>query len=244
METVKHVCTNCEKEFEREAGREYGVNAGKNTRRFCSKDCTKKYWNRINSAKRFRPILPRPCENCGVQFTPEFVRTKRFCSKKCADHVRNSGYNAHRRPESFTCPGCGQVFKPRPGQGWTETRKKFCSYQCRNRSTAKQWSINHPGWRKEQYKRRRDATRFGGNWIKAMERDQFTCQICRTQEKERLIVHHLDGEGNKRSRNHSLENLQVLCKTCHGKVHHELNVQRRDGKLFVKIGDKYMEVIE
>jgi len=59
---------------------------------------------------------------------------------------------------------------------------------------------------------------FDGNMIKALERDEYTCQLCNTTDG-RLDVHHKDGQGiNSIAPNHDLANLQTLCASCHGKV--------------------------
>ena len=82
---------------------------------------------------------------------------------------------------------------------------------------------NNPG----RIKYLHDRTYFDGQRVKALERDNFTCQRCgMTEEKHlekwgcSLIIHHKDGKGwGKKNKNNSLGNLQTLCKKCHGKEH-------------------------
>lgn len=66
--------------------------------------------------------------------------------------------------------------------------------------------------------------KFGGNWIKALERDNYTCVTCGMTNEEHKIkwnrtitVDHIDGQGrNSKVKNNDLSNLQTLCLRCHG----------------------------
>jgi len=67
--------------------------------------------------------------------------------------------------------------------------------------------------------------RFGGNRHVVLERDNFTCQLCgmtdtnhRQQFNRSITVDHKDGQGRySPTKNHTLENLWVLCLRCHGR---------------------------
>ncbi len=58
-----------------------------------------------------------------------------------------------------------------------------------------------------------------------LERSDGRCEECgrRSSRTVRLHTHHLDGN----PLNNILENLRVLCASCHGKAHRELNGKRR-----------------
>ena len=68
---------------------------------------------------------------------------------------------------------------------------------------------------------------FDGLRFKALKRDNYTCQDCGITQEEHLqkhgcslIVHHKDGVGRDTEKpNNVLDNLQTLCKKCHGKIH-------------------------
>jgi len=87
----------------------------------------------------------------------------------------------------------------------------------------KEYIKNNP----EKMKANHDRINFDGLRIKALERDNFTCQKCWMTEEEHLkkwgcslIVHHKDGNGrDKKNPNNTLKNLQTLCKKCHGEAH-------------------------
>ncbi len=60
-------------------------------------------------------------------------------------------------------------------------------------------------WHRDRY--------FGGLYEVVMERDNHQCTNCGTEEK--IMIHHIDQD----KRNNTLENLIVLCISCHPKIH-------------------------
>jgi hypothetical protein len=70
---------------------------------------------------------------------------------------------------------------------------------------------------------------FGGNWYKVYDRDGGKCQVCNSPEK--LCVHHKDGKGTgfpRERKNNSMENLVLLCNSCHMKIHRpDYNMKRK-----------------
>lgn len=74
-----------------------------------------------------------------------------------------------------------------------------------------------------------DLRMFSGNRIKALERDNYTCQKCgKTHHQIRLDVHHKDEKGRgykQEERNDSLNNLITWCIICHGKYHRQMQLK-------------------
>ena len=235
---TKSTCTKCGKGFDRETRSLWGANEGGKRRQFCSKECSASYWRGVLNAKRYRPILARACAWCAKDFTPKLRRAAKFCSHQCSDKAK---WQREHPPveRKLVCQSCSGEFSALGG-----ARRKFCSPKCYRRYWTKQWRATHPGWRKKHDRK----NKWGGTWIAALERDNFSCQVCgrvgSSEDLNGLIVHHLDGEGETRGKNHALENLQTLCGPCHGEVHHSLMLIRKEGKLFVKVGGKYLEVSE
>ena len=75
-----------------------------------------------------------------------------------------------------------------------------------------------------------DRYSFGGNRLKALQRDGFKCLECgltMDESKESynmsLVVHHIDGLGfnikKVEDKNNNLDNLATLCVACHNKTH-------------------------
>lgn len=92
----------------------------------------------------------------------------------------------------------------------------------------------------------KNETRFGGNRQKALERDNYTCQICKkTHHEVMLNVHHKDKKGrNKKIQNHNLDNLHTLCHCCHTKIHKEDTILKRwEPQLFSNKNWLYNEYI-
>jgi len=83
----------------------------------------------------------------------------------------------------------------------------------------------------------KDKHEFGGNREIAIQRDGEKCVKCgmtRQQHKDAfgrdITVDHIDGKGRytlKSNKNNTLDNLQTLCLSCHGKK----DVARRSDKL-------------
>ena len=70
---------------------------------------------------------------------------------------------------------------------------------------------------RENQRHLNNKNRFGGNRIKVLERDDYTCQKCDVDvsEKYKAQIHHKD----RNRENNSLSNLETLCKKCHC-IHH------------------------
>lgn len=239
MGMSKSVCTKCGNEFEREAKKEWGANAPGKQRRFCSKQCSGRYWNDVlNAQRKTRPLLSRPCETCGNGFIPKRHRKARFCSRKCSDKSKWSVEHP-KEQRVLVCSHCSKDFSVLGGG-----KRKFCTPRCYRNHWTKHWRKTHPHYRKERDRKHK----WGGNWIAALQRDSFSCQICghvgTVDDLKGLIVHHLDGQGDQHGKNHALDNLQTLCGRCHATLHHGTLLVRKEGKLFVKFGEKYLEVNE
>jgi len=85
----------------------------------------------------------------------------------------------------------------------------------------KKWREKNPLRIKEIWKRAHSKRQFGGNRLKVLERDNYTCQTCgRTHHEARLLVHHADGTGRgKKVHNNNISNLVTLCRGCHASLH-------------------------
>lgn len=67
---------------------------------------------------RHRTIVPRPCLQCGLLFTPKDGRVKR-CSRACRD------VSLLKSPQEVVCPTCGRSFRRKHGQP-----QRYCSRGC------------------------------------------------------------------------------------------------------------------
>lgn len=241
----KYKCAHCGVEFEREKAKR-GGNVAIDKRTFCSKKCHQSFWNKEQWSKKRKPLVSKYCQVCNIEFTPnkKHPTMQVCCSLPCRIKL-NTDVNAQRRtelrPKSAICQSdyCKKEFTP-SHYGWGLQR--FCSKTCYRREGQRRWRAKYP----EKVKRIVRHNKWRGNWWKALERDSFACQLCflkgSQDDTSKLLVHHLDGEGETKGKNHELGNLQTLCIQCHGRVHHSLLLMRKDGKLVLKFGDKYLNV--
>jgi 5-methylcytosine-specific restriction endonuclease McrA len=145
-------------------------------------------YTKIRSRKRIANNL---CVYCGKPKIDGTSTICRECYKRYKEGHRQSKESKQRirkeRKALGLCRECGNVL---------DTSKTECS-ECIQKRVA----------RSRRY-------RFNGNWEKAMERDNNTCQIC--GETSGIQVHHIDGNGTTNTIvNHALDNLIVLCAGCH-----------------------------
>ena len=66
---------------------------------------------------------------------------------------------------------------------------------------------------KERTRRNYLRRKYGDNAFMVLERDNYTCIKCGS--KKRISIHHIDWNEN----NNTLDNLVLLCSSCHGKLH-------------------------
>lgn len=70
-------------------------------------------------------------------------------------------------------------------------------------------------WRTEADKKFMRTSEWKRIRKKILERDNYTCQYCGTQRKDHMQINHIDGN----PKNHSEDNLEVICSSCHKITH-------------------------
>lgn len=133
------------------------------------------------------------CHQCSKEFEVGHYHTKtaKYCSRACYQAAMKG-----RGHVEFECEWCSKIFRGSPSR---VGKKKFCSSECYGAS-----------------KRRMDAP--GAKYRKwAFENYPHECERCGYNEVPGiLVVHHRDRDRT----NHKLENLQILCPTCHEAEHY------------------------
>lgn len=248
-----HACFECKKEFLPQKYQRGGLRPN-SARAYCSATCRGRTYSRENRKKNFIPIQPRDCLGCGSKFTPVRFKNQVSCSSLCNAEIQKKKHreqNALIRPGKLICERvkCGIEFSP------CQKTQKFCSRKCyvlesrrrwvsKNRNVLRErqrlYRLKNPDKRRELAKQ----SKWGGSWLAAIERDSWTCKKCGNSDRSVLLVHHLDGEGETAGKNHTLENLQTLCRSCHRIEHKGTVLLRVNGKLFVRVGKKLLEVRE
>lgn len=204
-------------------------------------------------------MYPYNCEFCGkVKFAKYKSLTKRFCSHKCS--ITSRGKNGKRK--KIKCQNCNESFellesfaKAREKEG----RIKFCSRNCYNEHREKRKNhkvikcgfcegdfYNDTGSRKycsskcacEDKKRKNTAGYWYENGYKVIyagegkgikEHIKIMQEHIGRQLRKDEIVHHI----NEIKDDNRLENLQLMTRSEHSKLHRELELLKGK-KLFTK----------
>lgn len=209
---------------------------------------------RLKPDNAARKRLMVACPICGTEFTTTPAVNQRFCSKTCADAahtyprrkcldcgatlaIRTKGElcrvctgRAKAVDTEQTCKQCRQQFMARQ---WKvrQGKAKFCSRQCVNEYQKTLKGPKSIRWDGGKDRRRGVGWRAAREW--ALVRANNCCENCgREQSPGILNVHHIkpyrfcqnDLEAN------SLQNLIVLCRSCHAKEHRLGEIYQRNAK--------------
>ena len=219
-------CERCESEFET-------TPSVAENRRFCSIGCKGDWFSEHFSGEnhpRWKDnTTEKECAYCGslceiFDFDLEQRDHNRaYCSVECAYRWRSENIRGENHPlyidSEVACETCGNTFQKRPAKVDAHD-KQFCSRSCHGKwLTENNTGENNPRWVGGHVE-------YGKKWYaarrKALERDNHTCQDCgkHADELERNPhVHHIkpvrtfDNVDNA----HELNNLVVLCGSCHPK---------------------------
>jgi len=151
------------------------------------------------------------CEQCGKKFiaSPSRRRGKHiFCSRKCKHKTQKGNQIPNRRNRVIlTCEICGKEFNVIK---YREGKAKYCSDKCKRIA---QKGSGNPNWRGGISPYYNDDEDWQKIRKQALERDNYTCQIC--QSRRKLEVHHIIPY--RLIGKHELDNLVTLCEKCHNK---------------------------
>lgn len=157
----------------------------------------------IDNQGKKRPAKKIICDSCGS----EFLKSTRFlnkcknnyCSRICASKGRD-------KKVTQVCSYCNKNFQRRASSP-SKSGLYFCTRKCKDVgqqiiSNIKAIQPSHYGIGQGQYTYR----------YTALQHYPKECEVCKYDKRTRLLqVHHID---SKRT-NNKLENLVVLCPTCH-----------------------------
>lgn len=156
---------------------------------------------------RYPKLPPINCKYCGKEFKRQ-TPTQIYCCVSC----KQKGIQKRKK---LKCLVCGKPFEVR--EFWADKRK-HCSFECRNIAlSANRQKENNPQWKggKGAYKT-----------IAFREATHIKCDIC-GRDDVLLDVHHKDFD--PKHKNNESDNLQILCKKCHYRVHYEHREQNNLG---------------
>ncbi len=164
----------------------------KETAHFCSYKCS--------GTNTFSNLsITRKCRTCGKDFIirPKSGKAQVYCSPKCRI---DGNYQRYFSSKKMICEQCSKKFTINKGQSY---QTKFCSKGCR-------WDA------REQKTGITIGNRNGVKRYFARKGFIKKCEECGYDiHPEVLGIHHKD----LNPKNHSLDNLSVLCPTCHSLKH-------------------------
>lgn len=160
-------------------------------------------------------FIRRKCENdeCGKEFDAALKEINRgygkYCSRVCSARDNGSKRRKEKIPNT-TCVICDKNFYVKPSYlGSTKSGLHCCSKECKDKAARVDSGITdmHPSHYKGGYTKYRK---------RAFEHYPNQCARCGWQTyQEVLQVHHKDGN----RQNGALDNLEILCPTCHVVTH-------------------------
>lgn len=122
-----------------------------------------------------------------------------------------------------TCKVCGEIIEVKVS---LQFRKKYCSWDCRNKGLKerKVWNKGKnykPGKQHWNWQGGVGRLPYPFEWTETLkesirQRDNYKCQFCfKKQINKKLCIHHIDKDKN----NLDPKNLISLCRSCHTKIH-------------------------
>lgn len=179
--------------------------------RFCSMSCRARALTPDPHRRRRKRnwIVGRTCAQCGQAFEKPSCWNKYFCSHACRDAAKRA-----RMPHR-NCEYCGKWFAYKAA-----SPRRFCSVSC-YRTHEREEREAHPRTRPKKrtlatirpHRVRRTREYKEWRWA-CMERDNFTCRKCGTQDGE-LQVHHLYPWRRYPHLRFAVSNGHTLCRDCH-----------------------------
>lgn len=155
------------------------------------------------------------CTDCNGEFLGYGKQQKRC--EPCQILFRNSG-RAHTY--NRICKSCDVKFKSSNGRA-KECDNCFPKYTCLICGKDGIKDANHQKYCSTRCSNLAKADKYyDGNYSKVVKRDNENCRKCGSEK--RLTAHHIDYSGfdiKKGGANNEMENLILLCDSCHQKLH-------------------------
>ncbi len=184
-------CTQCGKEYSRRLG-DYNHNKGilKNPKHDF---CSPSCF--LNFVQRNN--IKVNCEICGNEIikTPSEYKqnkSKKFYCNECRGSI------------TIVCPVCKKTFKRWKSQTLNK-KTMFCSKGCKAQSQKKEWN-------------NLDRRYLKNRWVSEFGKSSLVCSRCGHDRPYNIELHHKIYRCNGGT--HHIENLEPLCKNCHGIEHY------------------------
>jgi len=154
------------------------------------------------------------CIYCEKEFTAKRVDS-RLCSNSCRCRFYYRKNQGKLREQKL------QNYYEKKEQDYDRLReinlRASRKYKQKNRELIKEKGREYQQ-RTGQSLRYHDIKNFGGNRQKIFSLYAHRCAMCKSDTS--LVIHHVDGSGNSEKTNNNLDNLILLCRSCHAKIHY------------------------
>ena len=157
--------------------------------------------------------IEKICRHCKSHFHASMKEHTRgnanFCSRSCSTSFNNHD-KKQKRSHNNICAMCGTTFYRAISKKLnSKSGLYFCSRLCKDLA---QRSDGLEGFNPYSYTNGKTAYRD-----RAFKEFVHSCSVCGYDEyKNVLVVHHKDYDRN----NNNMDNLQILCPTCHAVIHY------------------------
>lgn len=158
----------------------------------------------ISEYKNKRSDITLRCEECGYEWTTKAQGILYTSAKQQRHQCPNCNIVNSKNGKYVRCSQCGkEIYRSKYQIKKNETGLFYCSRECGNRHKNLIRKINGEWNNSKNYRR------------KAFETFPHKCMVCGWDEDERILeVHHKDEDRN----NNDIDNLSILCPTCHRKI--------------------------
>ena len=165
-------------------------------KRFCNSTCAASY----NNIRRVKTKLI--CTHCNKQYESSCKHSK-YCNSICSSKSRL------KEVVSVECGNCNNSFNKKKNK-INKSYKHFCTNTCKQL-----YYKNNPNER-GIFSGHNGKSAVVSYRLKAFQHYEHKCYYCSYSKfVDVLQVHHLDKNRN----NNALENLRIVCPTCHAEVH-------------------------
>lgn len=166
------------------------------TKKFCCSSCSATFNNTRKQKTK------NVCSQCKCSYQTKCNHSK-FCSQQCSSAYRRN------RPVEVVCNQCSNTFTKNESR-LKRSYKHFCTNLCKK----EYYEVN--SHERGVYNKHNGRSATSTYRKLAFASYKHECYYCKYDKFiDVLQVHHLDENRN----NNSLENLRIVCPTCHSEVH-------------------------
>jgi len=161
--------------------------------------------------------IEKLCLRCSKPFITETKYLKRGHGKYCSSSCSSLSRTKKKHEKTIQCAQCSVMFYRQPSHlKNSKSGLYFCSRKCKE---AAQQIGGMPELHPPHYGKGESRSAYKNIFRRKLKK---SCRACGYDKDRRALdVHHVDGN----NRNNRIENLAVLCPTCHREVHVGLREQ-------------------